>query len=565
MKIIETKENQCVDCYKCVRNCEVKAIKVEKGNTQIIEERCILDGKCLQVCPQTAKKIISDINEVKELVKNNKNVIASIAPSFIASFSDYDYTSLLDGIKSLGFKDIENTSIAANYLLPYYKNHINNSTDYVINSDCPSVVNLIEKHYPQYCNNLMPLVSPMIAHCRLLKKGFKQYRNLDIKVVFIGPCVAKIDEAENSDIDGVITFEDLKEWFSENDITPVKTYKNQNKLENDINKEILQNYSTDYGFINNININQKSISITGFKRCKDFFNNISQSLDNIKIIEMLMCDSGCINGPAVSSDLSLVKRMDLIYSHIFNKKPSLFDYSKIDIDVERIFTDKSFYKKLPTENEIQNLMKKIGKYSKEDELNCGACGYNSCREKIIAVYQGMAELEMCMPYMKKKAELKADMIISKASNGVLVFDNLYNIIEYNNSFKKLFKISEKIKGKKVENIIGNPFNNKIHSEEGKEIYSFQYNNNDVLKNFEVQTFGIEENTFVAIFIDTTHRTKNKEKMREIKQKTLAQTKEVINKQMRVVQEIAGLLGETTAESKVSLLKLIEIMKEEDDY
>ncbi len=561
---IKTKEANCKDCYKCIRHCSVKAIRITDGHAQIVPERCILDGKCVQICPQNAKVIVSQLSEVKELVKSGETVILSLAPSFPTVFSDYSPFQIYRALKKLGFSEIEETAVAAHFVAKEYQKLVLKN-DFLISSDCPSVVNLIETYYPNLIKYLAPITSPMIAHSIMLRNAYKKHYNKDIKIVFAGPCIAKMQEAERSDIaaDFVISFLEIQQWLKDENI----------QLENLDSSAIKSNhkdsaarmYPLEGGLLKSVGLEHFSsqyFSVTGFADCNNFLKKYDFSSGNIKLAELMICDDGCVSGPLSGNEYPpLLRKKIFEYESIHQHLPVLFDYENIDFDLTQSFVDRHIETKSYTEEDINSVLHKTGKFTKEDELNCGACGYYSCRDKAIAVLEGMAEIDMCIPYMRKKAESRTNKIVERDPNGVLEVDSNFNIIQYNKAFSNMFEINDSsdIIGKKYSETIDID----IFKQDNIDKKSFFAKSAKLDKHFEILTFDLpEDEVHVAILTDITQKIKNKNNIDNLKKETIDKATDVIHKQMRVAQEIASLLGETTAETKVTLLELMNVYKKE---
>ncbi len=562
---IKTKLSHCKDCYKCVRHCSVKAIQIKDGHAQIIPERCILDGKCMLICPQGAKQIVSQLDEVKQLIANKVKVIVSLAPSFPSVFNDFSPNQLLLALKTLGFHNVEETSVGAYYVVEAYKKIIKENHLF-ISSDCPSIVNMIEIYFPEKIKYLAPVVSPMVAHGRLIKSAYIKQYNHPVKVVFVGPCISKMQEAElfPDAIDYVLTFEDIKQWFSEKNILPAMF--DQNHTDHHfIQQATARLYPLEGGLINYINqgiLNQKAITLTGFNNTKRFLSNPDIDITDCNLIEMMLCEDGCLGGPLTGLTSPQLMRNTLVnYAQSNETLPGIFEYTDIEVNLERSFKNRSLNKAVPSEEDIRSILKQSGKYIPEDELNCGACGYFSCRDKAIAVYEGMASPDMCMPYMRKKAESRANKIIERDPNGVVEVNEQYQIVQYNEAFRTIFNLplSQELQGKDIKYFLDLD----IFKHEQKDKESFIMTSQKYEKELEILTFDlIEDGMHVAIVTDITHKIRNKERIINLKEKTIQNATEVIHKQMRVAQEIASLLGETTAETKVILLDLMKVMREE---
>ena len=436
LKYLEFKEAKCKNCYKCLKNCPVKAIKIEKNQAKIIEERCILCGKCTLICPQNAKRVHSELEEVKSLLKENK-VIASIAPSFISSFNIKNFSSINEALKKIGFIFGEETARGAQKVIKEYEKLLKGKKyKNFITSCCPAVNNMISIYYPNALKYLAPVDSPAIAHAKILKE-----ENPDCKIVFIGPCIAKKKECKESGlIDGVLTFEDLIELFKE---------KNINIEEKTSNEKVSWNkerfFPISRGIIKSFDKlidGYEYIAIDGVERCKEALKGI-ENLENV-FLELNTCQGSCINGPcSLNKDNTAIIANSKIRNYVKNnscidKKTELSEEKSINIIHEH--KKQNINDIEPTEEQIKEVLAKTGKYTKEDELNCGACGYSTCREKAWAVINGYADIEMCLPYMRERAENMSNEIIKNSPNGIIVIDKDFNIIDMNNKAKNLIVI-----------------------------------------------------------------------------------------------------------------------------
>lgn len=379
LKYLEFKEAKCKNCYKCLKNCPVKAIKIEKNQAKIIEDRCILCGKCTLICPQNAKKVHSELAEIKELIENNK-VIASIAPSFISSFNIKNFESFNEALKKIGFEFGEETARGAELVINEYEKLLKEKKyKNFITSCCPAVNNMIELYYPNALKYLAPVDSPAIAHAKVLKK-----ENPDCKIIFIGPCIAKKKEGKESElIDGVLTFEDLIELFNEYNV-------NFNDIES--NNEVSWNKTRFFPISRGIIKSFKEladgyeyIAIDGVERCKETLSEID-NLENV-FLELNTCQGSCINGPcSLNKESIAIIANSKVRNYVKNNTKAENEKKIIDnIDITHKYEKETLNVIEPTEEQIREILEKTGKFSKEDELNCGACGYSTCREKAWAV------------------------------------------------------------------------------------------------------------------------------------------------------------------------------------
>ena len=560
---LDFKDARCKDCYKCLRECPVKAIKVVDHHAKIIESRCILCGHCTKVCPQNAKSVHTERAEVEKLLKSGK-VIASVAPSFVSSFDLQDFNVMKLALGRLGFADAEETSVGAREVTAQYKKLLEGGKfKNFITSCCPAVNTMIELYYPKAVAYLAPVDTPMIAHAKMIRK-----KHPDAKVVFIGPCIAKKREARESGVvDGVLTFEDLAAMFADKGIVlseiahiPVKQAGGVNRAKYyPISRGIIksfENYIDGYEFV----------AVDGAEKCKEVLENI-ESLSGM-FIEMNSCDSACVNGPcslalkagALKANADIRK---YVAKDMAENASAAYEEAK-DVDFTCVHERKRTEDFIPTDRQIAEILAKTGKTRPEDMLNCGACGYNTCYEKAWAVANGYANIDMCVPYMRARAESMSYEIIQTSPNGIVLLDTDLNILEINGKAKELLGIKEyDVKGKGIFHYF-NPTDFVLAANDNKNIYNKKVYLEKTGCYIELTIIVLKDNKGTyAVMKDITQETKSEEKLGKVKLETLATTDEVIKKQMRVAQEIASLLGETTAETKIALLKLKKTLQGEE--
>lgn len=561
LKYLEFKEAKCKNCYKCLKNCPVKAIRIEKNQAKIIEERCILCGRCTLICPQDAKKVHSELDNVKELLKNNK-VIASVAPSFISSFNLNNFPTFNEALKQVGFAFAEETARGAELVIEEYERILKEKKyKNFITSCCPAVNSMISLYYPNALKYLAPVDSPAIAHAKLLRK-----ENPDCKIVFIGPCIAKKKECKESGlIDGVLTFEDLLELFEENNINLQEIEKNTEVSWNKarffpISRGIIKSFKE-------LAEGYEYIAIDGVERCKTTLAEID-NLENV-FLELNTCQSSCINGPcSLNKDNTTITANSKVRNYVRSNSGINEKVEKnhdVDVNINHVYERKEIKNIEPTEEQIKEVLEKTGKFTKEDELNCGACGYSSCREKAWAVINGYADIEMCLPYMRERAENMSYEIIQNSPNGIVVIDKDFKIIDINNKAKSLLGINKfKPKDTSILECIDENTDFIEALSEQRNVYSKQIKISKTNSYIELSiSYMKSHNMIFAIMKDITEKVNYNEKLNEVKLETLATTDEVIKKQMRVAQEIASLLGETTAEAKVALVNLRKTLSDEN--
>ena len=570
MAIIDFKATKCRHCYKCVRNCEVKAIMVKDGRAEIMPDNCILCGRCLQICPQSAKTLVSDLSLVKGMVEAGEKVVISIAPSYMGLLKYHTIGQVRCALMRLGFADVRETAEGAALVTAEYAKLLSEGTmENIISTCCPSVNALIEKYYPQLIPYLAPVVSPMIAHGRMIK----QQMGADTKVVFLGPCIAKKQEAldpRHADcIDAVLNFNDINRWLNEEDIviedcedTPFER----------MNPRVNRLYPVTSGVINSVvatqsgQDNYRKFYVHGESNCIDLCQSMVRGEITGCFIEMNMCSGGCIKGPTVNDrSISRFKvKLDMEERISHDPVPEEETAPVLEaVSLNKVFFDRTPHDPVPSEEEIRQILAKTGKMRPDDELNCGACGYPTCREKAIAVYQKKAELDMCIPFMYEKSKSFANLVMETSPNVVMIVDQDMKLLEYSAVGEKYFgkTRAEALQMYLYEFIDPADFqwvfdtHQNIH---GKKVHYPEFKL-DTLQNI---VYIPEQNVVLATFIDITKEEEQARLEYERKLDTIDLAQKVIHKQMMVAQEIAGLLGETTAETKTTLTKLCRSLLED---
>ena len=555
--ILTLKKSNCKNCYKCIRYCPVKSIRFSGNQAYIIGNECILCGQCFVVCPQDAKEISSELEKVKVLIQSGDPVVVSLAPSFVANYEGMGVNAMRTALKKLGFFDVEETALGATMVKTEYERMLKeDDRDVLISSCCHSVNLLIQKHYPQALEFLADVISPMQAHCKDIKE-----RIPNAKTVFIGPCVAKKDEAEYySDIvDAVLTFEELSIWLKEEGIEIVPEEESR-----DTGKARL--FPTTGGVLKTMAQNVPGytyIAIDGVDNCKRALKDIINGKIHKCFIEMSACVGSCVGGPV----------MEKYHHSSIRDTIAVNNYAGIaDFEVKQpgpdemkktvTYIEQRYHK--PSEMEIMSVLRQMGKFKPSQELNCGSCGYNTCREKAIAVIQGKAEISMCLPFLKDKAENFSDNIVKNSPNGLIVLNEKLEVQQINDAARKIMNISSAsdILGDQVIRILDPTAFMKVLTT-GKDIrnervYLAEY------KRYVDQTIFLdrESNLVIGIMIDITDEENRRKRKEQLSQQTVEVADQVVDKQMRIVQEIAYLLGETAAETKIALSKLKESISNE---
>jgi iron only hydrogenase large subunit-like protein/uncharacterized Fe-S cluster-containing protein len=563
---IQLKKSNCKNCYKCIRHCPVKSIRFADHQAHIVKDQCILCGECFVACPQNAKQIRNDVAIVKEMIASGRPVIASVAPSFVANYDGVNLTTMAATLKKLGFTDAEETALGATVVKKQYEEMIRSGESKAIISSCCHTVNtLIQKYYPEALPFLANVLSPMQAHCTKIKE-----EHPDAYTVFLGPCISKKEEAEQYPgiVDCALTFEELSEWLKEEELTIAPATESEITQENNtysssgrarlfpipggIIRSMLS-LPTDYDYI----------TVDGVDNCIRALTNIISGNLSHCFIEMSACVGSCIGGPAMDKEHRM-PISDYIKINRYAKEKD-FDVSLPSPDrLEKHFAYIGHSTQMPGSSAINEILHKMGKSSPEQELNCGSCGYNTCREKAIAVYQGKADLTMCLPYLKEKAENFSDNILYNMPNGVLVLNEELEVQQINRAAKEILNIKNK------GDILNSPVVRILNPAPYLEVMTNGRNIHDKLTYFADYQKYVEETVIydktyhiiISILRDVTTEEKSRLKKEQISKQSMEITDKVIEKQMRVVQEIASLLGETTAETKIALTNLKETLRNE---
>jgi two-component system, NtrC family, sensor kinase len=485
--IVSTIRDRCKRCYSCIRECPGKAIRVINGQAAVLPERCIACGHCVKVCSQNAKQIHSQVDYILEDIIPGGKSFAVVAPSFAASFPS-SYNKLPSALRKLGFTYVMETAFGADLISSHYLEEFQSEErKTVISSSCPAVVSFIEKYYIELVPKLAPVVSPMIAIGKYIKHMYGE----DSRIVFIGPCTAKKKEAlygEVADvIDAVLTFTELKEIFRDRHID---TEKLQAGEFDPPHATMGKSFPLAGGLLKTAGISsdileKEIIIVEGKKKVVEIIEELSEDKINAKFVDILFCE-GCISGPAIDSDLNYYSRRETVVKYIQQKlhttdkqlwKSNL--YNSRNLNLKRKFTDKRQRKPYPSEERIREILAETNKYYVSDELNCGACGYNTCREYAVAIAKDLAEKDMCLPFLIDK--------LAKA------YDDLKNTQEQLQSAEKLASIGQLAAG--VAHEINNPLGTIL-------LYASMLQKETGIKD------NVQHNSDLELILEETNRCKN---------------------------------------------------------
>lgn len=570
MKFIEFDQKKCDECYKCLRVCPTKAIVFTDHRRDIVDDMCIKCGICQASCPQEALTIQNDKFKVKKHLNLGRQVVVSLAPSYAAAFDTDQPKRLITALRQLGVQWVEETSVAAELVSQAYEKQIQtNPQKNILTTCCPSANALVQCYYPELLDYMLPVVSPMIAHGKLLKEKFgeKAY------VVFIGPCLAKKAEAEaEGHIDAVLTFNELNQWFEEagidfktlppGDFDAAPTLRG---MAYPVGGSLFHNDR-----VTPINSQYTTIRVDGVERCKDLLETLKKDSLHHYCVEMNICHGSCVNGPDMPHDgQTYYERKNRIFDYLkahdsCQQLDGLLEQSAAQLSFQQSFKRKRNVIRYPSPEEIKQILRQIDKFSEKDYLNCGSCGYDTCVDKATAVYNNLSKPHMCLPYLRTKAESLSSALFEHTPNLVCVLDHELNILEYNPTFEATFHLDDvSLKGMPILAFMEESLFSRCREEKASILG--QRERIEAVDQIFYCNAIYTDRYILGIMTDMTQIEKSRQDLAQVKEKTLIACQEVINKQMRVAQEIASLLGETTAETKVNLNRLRDIVLMDEGY
>jgi len=556
---IYTIQNECHDCYKCIRHCPSKAIKIKNGSASVIPELCVACGICVKVCPAGAKRIRNDVSRAEFIISKQDKVIAALAPSWRSAFKNVSQTQLVDALKELGFDEVSEVALGAQVVSATTAEYLDTAPNGLyISSACPAAVNYIRKYIPEYTAKITAFISPALTHAKMLKRHFGE----DTRVIFFGPCAAKKQEsdAHPETMSLALTFTNLINWFKRENINVEKMPGNNNFKPDRANEGKL--YALEGGMLDTIrnkneNAENHFLALSGLHNIeRSLSGDCNENINTKLFVECLACEGGCINGPGMPDNCNRISDIMKIASSC-NKLSTSRQLP--DMNIRQGLTPEYLKKTEFTEKDISIELAKVGKYSASDELNCGGCGYQSCRGFAKAVIEGKAEHSMCLSFLRKLAQKKSNALIKYIPAGVLIVDKNLSIIECNIHFSKLFDESTELaflakpglQGVSLKKIITFTDLFETALATGQDV--IRNNFLDSGKIFNISIFTVEASQIVgAIIQDVTVTELHREQI-----STKAKT--VIRKNVMTVQKIANYLGEHMAETE-SLLREVA-----DDY
>ncbi len=549
---LRLKKSNCKNCYKCIRHCPVKSIRFSAGQAHIIDDECILCGQCFVVCPQDAKQIVDDTEKVRVLIGSGDPVVVSLAPSFIANYEGVGIESMREALKRLGFHDVEETAIGATMVKREYDRMLREENrDIVISSCCHSINLLIRKYFPEQLPYLADVVSPMVAHCADIKR-----RIPGAKTVFVGPCVAKKDEAaEHSDVvDVALTFEELTRWLEEE-----KVELRREVIPDD--QSLARFFPTPGGILKTMEQDAPDytyMALDGIDACLAALDDIAEGKIHKCFIEMSTCAGSCIGGPVMEKYRRSPVSDYMAVSTFAGSRD--FDVAQPDMSLMKQYqTPIGRTERTPSNYELVEILREMGKFKPSDELNCGSCGYNTCREKAVAIYQGKAEISMCLPFLMEKAEGFSDAIVKNSPNALIVVNDTLEVQQLNDAALRLLNIrfASDVLGDQVVRILDPKVFMDV-KRSGRGVYNKRTYLAEYQRYVDETIVPAEDGRMIiCIMHDVTAEEEARQRKEEISHQTVEVADKVVERQMLIVQEIASLLGETTAETKIALSKLKE--------
>lgn len=558
-KFIRLAAAQCHNCMRCVRACPTFAMTYIHNEPVIDAEDCILCGRCYMTCPHDAKSLLSELKDVQRWISGGQEVILSVAPSFAAVWPHLK--SLERILMKRGFSAVDETAKGAALVSQAYANLIEeHQMKNIITTCCPTVNALIEKEYGDLTEYMAPVISPMIAHGRMIKK-----EHPGAKVVFFSPCIAKFKEIEDARfagaVDACIGMEELVDWIR-NDLQ-----EDEKEDWNEFEGSIARLYPTAGGIINTLpqNANYRYAAVDGIERIRNMLESIRAGKVEGYFLEVNACQGSCMQGPLLSHFMhnewtgQTVIRENISLNAKIQPGPLPFDMSAE-------WKKENIYRPKHTEEEIKAQMAAMGKTSPMKIHDCGACGYETCRLKAIAVLDGKADPKICLPEALERAQSLSNVVLDNTPNGIIVVDKDLTIREMNQAGRKLLNLDMiNPTGMPLMAVLPNDELTAMVSTVGRKAQFLRAYYDMYEKLFEHSVVKVRnDDLIVIILMDRTEEEAREQEIKEMREHTLTLTQKVIDEQMRAVQEIASLLGETTARSKIALHRLQRVMEGNED-
>ena len=571
---VYTEKSNCQDCYRCVKACPVKAIKLESGSASIVPDLCIYCGTCTLICPNGTKKVRNDLASVKQSLMRQEKIIVSLAPSYLSEYAKEDIHKVIAAFKEAGFWQVSETAIGAEKVAEATKAWIDSQPNGVyISSCCPSAVQLIKKYYPEYSSYIVPVFSPMITHSLFLKSIYP-----NAKVAFVGPCAAKKSELDQfqGKIDFVLTFQEIKELFddmgiyfefmkpTEEDVFfPFKASKgNLYPIDGGMLTNMIDSITTTEARINHNtgNVDARYMTFSGVQNIKEILSDFNQLDTSCKtFLELMTCEGGCIKGPCSNENCSsATKRVQVLKNVNINKEEHNYEETLKQLDISENYDYiKAVEQKEYTQKQIQEALKRVNKKSEADELNCGGCGYDTCRQFAKALIDGRAENDMCVSYMRKIAQDKTNILLKKIPQGIVIVNESLKIVDTNEKFasmlgeevKALYETNPGLHGADITKLV--PFHKFFSSVLSTGVDVLEQDIRDGDNYYGLSIFSVQDFSLVCGILQNLHAPEVRKDI------VLKRTQDVIMENMKVVQKIAFLLGENASYTEAMLNSIVE--------
>lgn len=550
--MIRTQKANCRNCYRCIRVCPVKAVAFSQDQARVVEEDCILCGLCVEACPQGAQQFASDLPAVRRMADAGLKLYASVAPSYPAAFPGVSFSQLSAALKALGFTGVEETALGAAQVSRQYARLMGEGKmENIISTCCPALVLLVEKYYPELTDQLAPVLSPAAAHGKMLKTMFGSR----VKTVFIGPCAAKRQEArEGNSLNGVLLFEELRQWMGEKGVS----FGPEDPYPTELHDVIHRLYPSPGGIIATIPPEKrkgyKTYATDGVERCMETLEALRQGQIKGYFLELSACQGSCIRGPGIDSGALAavtVKERLLAAARRKTRTPApLTEGAAADFRAQ--YRPQRRKNPQPTQRQIAQILAQTGKLTPADLLNCGACGYPTCRDKAIAVFQGRADVKMCLPYMRERAESTSNLIIEYAPSAILLLSPQQEILEYNKQAMELLGIRGRAgRGRPVSDYLEGglpPLEQGGPAEApGKAAVDG--------KQLRLSAVRAPGGDIILLLRDVTRQEERRSAAEKLQAESLRAAQQAADRQIRMAQRVAALLGESAGETKAALLRL----------
>ena len=557
---IFTADAECQDCFKCVRRCPVKAIRVQGAHASVLPELCIACGGCVQVCPVHAKKVRDDVGRVRQLLKDRvAPVYVSLAPSWVNEFKGLAPEKMIAALKKLGFTGVSETALGAQIVTEKTAALLKEQpSGLMISSACPVAVDFILKYHPELSDRISPVLSPALSHARFLKNQFGN----DIKVVFIGPCIAKKNEADRhpEDIAMAILYTRLRQWFKSENIDPFAMTPGPDDVFVPFSSKEGVLYPVEGGMLETIEMYPECkhvnfVSVAGIDALHQMLDGLNPDrITESVFLETLACTGGCVHGPGTEHNSpGLLEKLRIIRNANIADVPTRMSGPEI---AEK-YIAAPVNKNQPTLAEIRDALSLVGKTRPEDEINCGGCGYFTCHNFAQALIEGKAEPNMCVSWLRKLAQKKSNAILRCVPAAVVIVDKNLNVIECNERFadfagedvKSLYEVLPGLAGADLEKLIpfSESFRHVLDSRIEYHVDSLKIGE----KLLSISIFNIDPGQAVGgIIFDVTNAELRREEIAE-------RAHEVIKRNLSTVQEIACKLGEHMAETEILLRSIAE--------